>query len=85
MRCKNVIFVFLSRRGQHIGRKEKSAGDQSPVRDVMWRRKHFVPGGPGSEGVVFFYRYNVPSGTKKTNIFRNIDTFFTFTCREGRA
>jgi len=75
----------MSRRRQHIGRKKNSAGDQRPVRDVMWRRKHFVPDGTRGEGVVFFYRYNVPGGTKGNEYFWNIDTFFTSPCRKSRA
>jgi enterochelin esterase-like enzyme len=47
---------------------ENSAGDQSPVRDVMWRRKHFVPDGTRKKGERFFYQHNVPDGTKN-NIF----------------
>jgi len=66
---KNVIFVFLSRRGQHIGRKENFSGGRSPVRDVIREGKHFVPGGTRGKGMVFFYRYNVPGGTKKNEYF----------------
>jgi len=48
------MLFFLSRQGQHIGRKENPSGDQSPVRDVTWIRKHFVPDGTGrNEGVCF--------------------------------
>jgi hypothetical protein len=77
---KNVIFVFLklcskkccfsSRRGQHIGRKENFSGGQSLVRDVMREGKHFVPGGTEGERMVFFYRYNIPGGTKKNEYLK---------------
>jgi hypothetical protein len=63
---KNVV---LFRQGQHIGRKENFSGVRSPVRDVIWEGKHFVPDGTRGEGMVFFYRYNVPCGTKKNEYF----------------
>jgi hypothetical protein len=53
-----------------------------PFRDKMFSSPHYVPDGTlvsggiflstdmlGGEGMVFFYRYNVPGGTEN-NIFR---------------
>jgi hypothetical protein len=35
----------------------------------MREGKYFVPDGTSGEGMVFFYRYNVPDGTKKNEYF----------------
>jgi hypothetical protein len=35
----------------------------------MRKGKHVVPDGTKSEGMAFFYQYNVPDGTKKNEYF----------------
>jgi hypothetical protein len=42
----------------------------------MREGKHVVPGGTRGEGMVFFYRYNVPGGTKKNEYFFEALTHF---------
>ena len=76
-------YCFPSRQGQHIGRKENFSGGQSPVRDVMWKRKHFVPdGGQGVKGRCFSTDITSLTGQKRTNILWYWNIFYTPSARE---